>query len=55
MQSTTGIRKGISRFTVPGKSKFVIFYVEIFSPKQKANQILPATLGKIRFRLFKKK
>ena len=33
-------------------SKFEILLVKIFSLKQKANQILPVTVGKIKFCLF---
>ena len=35
-------------------SKFEILIVKIFSLKQKTNQILPTTTGKIKFSLFKK-
>ena len=50
----------MSRFLIPGplrpkgKSKFEILFVKIFSLKQKINQILPATIEKIKFCLFKK-
>ena len=50
----------ISRFTVSRplvpkvNSKFEILPVKIFNLKQKANQILPAIIGKIKFCLFKK-
>ena len=36
-----------------GNSKLEILLVEIFSPKQKLNQILPATKDKIKFCLVK--
>ena len=49
---------GISRFTAPlapkVNSKFEILLIKIFSLKQKnQNQILPATIEKIKFLLFK--
>ena len=37
-----------------GNSRFEILLVKIFSLKQKSWQILPATIGKIKFCLFKK-
>ena len=54
---------GISRFMAPGPldplgpqrcSKFHILPVKIFSLKQRTKQILPATIEKITFLLFKK-
>ena len=37
-----------------GNSKFEILLVRIFNLKQKTNQILPATVEKIKFCLLKK-
>ena len=37
-----------------GNNKFKILLVEVFSQKQKTNQILQATIEKIKFCLFKK-
>ena len=50
---------GIPRFRAPGycpkgKSKFEILLVKIFSPEQKTNQMLSATIEKIKYFVFKK-
>ena len=37
-----------------GNNEFKILHVKIFSLNQKTNQILPATIAKIKFCLFKK-
>ena len=39
--------------TLKDNRKFSILLTKIFSLKQKTNQILPATIEKIRFYLFK--
>ena len=40
--------------STPKGNKFEIIFLKLFSLKQKANQILQATIEKIKFRLFKK-
>ena len=45
---------GYIPFSSIGNTKSEILLVKIFSIKQKKNQILPATIEKIKFLLFKK-
>ena len=40
--------------STPKGNKFEILFLKLFSLKQKANQILQATIEKIKFRLYKK-